>query len=537
MKAYKIIFFTLIVCCAVPAMAQNTVGDEDVEVVSDYNPVLVDAVKENFTPQIPEHSTKPEALDYNIPLEFFQVAYQPLKVKPVRLPDAPAEDLDHVYVKAGFGTQLTPLAEAYVNSDRSKKMNYAFYGKYISSNGTQENQNYNDMRIGGSGKFFIDDKYALPVNAFYSANTLYYYGYNDEDTSFDASDVKQKFNRYGFDIGFHNTGENPLDLDFGIKAGFSGISDINKYKESNPFLTAFAEKELLNEHITGVAVSYDYYAYTGAGENFNYLTGIKPYYKIMNDEWSLNAGFELKVDKESFSYFLPDVTFAYDLVGDKFVFVAGLQGVLQKNNFSNIVAENPFVVDTLLYKNSTINEIFAGLRGSTNGNFSFSLKGYQKVATDLPFYITDSADTTRFDVVYSDATLWGGNLELGYFNTNKFNFTGSLNAFKFTEVKKFDKPYHRPTLEWTLSGMYRFNRKMMMNIDVFGIGKSYALLPDDTEAEINGTIDLNLSATYAYSKYFNIFVNLNNMANFKYERYYNYPGYGAQILGGLSFTF
>jgi hypothetical protein len=62
-------------------------------------------------------------------------------------------------------------------------------------------------------------------------------------------------------------------------------------------------------------------------------------------------------------------------------------------------------------------------------------------------------------------------------------------------------------------------------------------LPVGAEEEIKGAVDLNLSANYAYSKYFNIFVNVNNMASFKYQRYYNYPSYGIQALGGLSFTF
>ena len=536
MRSYQIIIFTAFVCSVSFLTAQN-VGDEDVEVVSDYNPILADAVKENFTPLIPEGSTKPEPQTYNVPIDFFQIPYQPVKVKPIRLPDEKPEELENVYVKVGFGTQLTPLAEAYIGSKRSEKMNYGFYGKYISQNGNLENQNYSNLKVGGTGKFFIDKKYVLPINAYYASNTFYYYGYNNDDTTFEKNDVKQTFHNYGFDLGFKNTADNPLDLDFGINGGLKGINDINKYNEINPFLNGFAEKELPNGHKAGASVSYDYYAYTGAGSDYDYITGIKPYYKIMNDEWSLTAGIEAKVDKDSKSYILPDAIFSYDLIGDKFVFVAGWKGVLQVNNFENIVAENPFVNDTLNFRNSEIQEKFIGLRGSTNGNFSFTVKGYQKTAKDLPFYINDSSDMKRFNIVYDDASIWGGNIELSYFNSDKFNFTGSVNVFKFSELTKLDQPYHRPSLEWTLSGMYRFNSKMLMNADVFGVGKSFALLADGTDEEIKGTTDLNISAVYEYSKYFNIFLNLNNMANFKYQRYYNYPSYGAQIMGGLSFTF
>lgn len=522
---------------AVTQLKAQINNDEDVDVISSYNPILADAVKENFDAKIPVNSSKPEKLDYNIPIDFYQIPYQPVKVKPIRLPDAKPEAIDNVYVKAGFGTQFTPLAEVYLNSPRNKKYTYGLFGKYIASNGTLENQNYSDLRVGGTTQFYFDDKYALPLNAYYSRNSLYYYGYNNDDTTFKAKDIKQVFNNYGFDVGFHNIGDNPLNMDFGIKLGVTGISDINKYKEINPFLTAFGEKKLDNNSITGAELSVEYYNYVGAGENSNSLIGLKPYYKIMTDQYSFNGGFEIKGDKDQNAFFLPDVVFSYDLIGDKFVFVAGWQGHLQKNNFANIVNENPFVKDTLQFINSPIQEISAGLRGSTNGNFSFSVKGYQKSIKDLPFYINDSTDLKRFDVEYSDATIWGGNLELSYFNVDRFRFTGSVNAFTFSEIKEFDNPYHRPTLEWTLSGLYRFNKKLDMSVDVFGLGKTLALLPGDVEEEIKGVADINLAANYKYSKYFNIFLNVNNMASFKYQRYYNYPSYGIQVIGGLSFTF
>lgn len=536
-------YITIAVCvCGISVssnhlQAQTNVGDEDVDVVSGYNPVLADAVKENFNAELPENKTKPEPQEYNIPIEFFQIPYQPVKVKPIRLPDVKPTELENVYVKAGFGTQFTPLAEVYLNSDRNKKYNYGLYGKYISSNGKIENQNYSDLRAGGSTNFYFDDKYALPINAFYSRNTLQYYGYNPDDTSFKSEDVRQIFNNYGGSIGFHNIGDNPLNMDFGLKVGVDGIRDINKNKEIHPFVTGWGEKKLENKSIAGSEVSYEYFSYSGVTEHDNSLIGVKPYYKMITDQWSLNAGIETKVDKASNAYVLPDAVFSYDLIGDKFVFVAGWEGHLQVNSFANIVEENPFVKDTLVFKNTSINEIHAGLRGATYGNFSFMVKGYQKLAKDMPFYVTDSADTKRFDIIYADATIWGGNLELSYFDADRFRVTGSLNVFTFSEVDIINKPYHRPTLEWTINGQYKFNQKLSMEANIFGVNKSYALLPDGAEEEIKGAVDLNLSANYAYSKYFNIFVNVNNMASFKYQRYYNYPSYGIQALGGLSFTF
>ena len=119
-KNIKYIFLFSFVFAAIGTVQSQVTGNEDVDVVSAYNPILADAVKENFDAQIPANNVKPEKLDYNIPIDFYQIPYQPVKVKPIRLPDAPAEELDNIYVKAGFGTQFTPLAEVYINSNRNK---------------------------------------------------------------------------------------------------------------------------------------------------------------------------------------------------------------------------------------------------------------------------------------------------------------------------------------------------------------------------------------------------------------------------------
>ena len=62
-------------------------------------------------------------------------------------------------------------------------------------------------------------------------------------------------------------------------------------------------------------------------------------------------------------------------------------------------------------------------------------------------------------------------------------------------------------------------------------------MPDSDIREIKGTVDINLNATYAFRERFDIFLDINNIAGIQYERYYNYPSYGFNLLGGISFSF
>lgn len=150
------------------------------------------------------------------------------------------------------------------------------------------------------------------------------------------------------------------------------------------------------------------------------------------------------------------------------------------------------------------------------------------------FYVNNPFDAKRFDVLYEDATLFGGNVEVNYFNANKFRIMAALDYFSFVELD-LEKPWFTPTLNWTLAGTYYFNSKLSATADIFGVNGSYALLPNEVIEKIKGTMDLNISANYMYSRYFNIFLNINNITSYKYERYYNYPGYGINAIAGISF--
>lgn len=531
------ICFCLLGLSAVKLSAQ--VGSEEVDVVVGYNPILGDAVKVNIQGEIVNTSSKSDTLTYNVKTDLFKVPYLPLKVNPIALPKEASQDLDNVYVKAGFGTQTTPLLEAYINSKQSDKYKLGIHGQYISSNGKKENQDYSDLDLGASAKFFFNKEVTMPVNAFYTNDVFHFYGYDEADTSFNSLDVKQRFQNFGLNLGVENITENSLKTDYKIKGGFSRINDIQKYNELNPFVSIWVRRpnEEQEGHEYGGTLLVDHYQYNGPNDYKNTIIGIKPFYNIIQDDWSVQAAFEFNVDDNGEFEPLPDAEFAKDLIGEKLVFVVGANSYLQRNSFKGLTDENPFLSDTIDFKKSIFYEYYGGLRGSTYGNFSFNIKGYLKDVYDLAFFLNDTNDLIRFVVEYSDAKMTGLNVELSYFTAGKLHLLGAVNAFTFTEIAEFDKPWHTPTLNWTFSTAYHFNKKLQAGIDIFGVNKSYALLPGNVIETIDGTVDLNFNAMYTYSKHFNIFVNLNNLAGYKYQRYFNYPSYGFQAIGGLSFSF
>lgn len=77
----KITLITAGICLAATnSFAQTNVGDEDVDVVSGYNPVLADAVKENFSAALPENKSKPNHRNMIFQLSFIRFLISRLRL-------------------------------------------------------------------------------------------------------------------------------------------------------------------------------------------------------------------------------------------------------------------------------------------------------------------------------------------------------------------------------------------------------------------------------------------------------------------------
>lgn len=88
----------------------------------------------------------------------------------------------------------------------------------------------------------MNKDYVIPINAGFTNDVVYYYGYDADSLEFDKEDVRQRFNAYNFDVAFKNLADNDLNIDYLIQTGVSGKNDINKYGVINPFLRLAADK-------------------------------------------------------------------------------------------------------------------------------------------------------------------------------------------------------------------------------------------------------------------------------------------------------
>lgn len=544
MSSYKRFAIVLLCLGALNASAQTTTSDidqEEITVVGNYKPHLADADKVNPGPSLPDFNTDSVGtLNYTVPVNFEPLPWTPASVRPVAIGKQQLTPLQNVFAKAGFGTQFSPLLELAYSSGRSDKFNYGLRGKYTSSNGALENQLFSH----GSGdlfaKFFAGSV-AVGARATLQNDVMHYYGYNEEDTSFAREDVRQRYLVTGAHLELANSKINDFGVDWSLDGGAYFQTDANKFTELHPYLNGELSYILESDDQIRVRLGFENLRYSGLYDQNRTVVRFGPAYRFLRDDWYFNAGIELATDSNTV-WFFPDLEFSRNLLGEELIFFIGWNMRLQTNSWRSLAAENPFLVDSLGFQNTRLEDRFFGVRGKT-GKFDYKVRLSNKVSNNFVFYVTDTVDTKRFQPVYTDdVKLLAAHLEVGYLQGDQWRLYAAGEFRNFTSTGDQARAWHEPNVIWNVGAQYKYNDKLSFTTAILGQSSTFAKLPvPDSEGaeeiELRGTADLNLGATYAYNKYFTLWVEANNIASIKHQRWYQYPSYGFQIKGGLQFSF
>ena len=105
------------------------------------------------------------------------------------------------------------------------------------------------------------------------------------------------------------------------------------------------------------------------------------------------------------------------------------------------------------------------------------------------------------------------------------------------ELDEEAKAWHMPSFKTNITVQYKFNEKVFINAEVYGLDKTFAKLPGNEVETLPGIVDLNLGGEYKFNKYFTMFANLNNLLDQKHLRWYNYPSYGFNAMAGVKLNY
>ena len=527
MKLYIHLF--LFILFSLNLFAQTGVEEINVVVQSGFEAKIKDAVRQSDLPSISDTIKKIKIKEITILPKIIHTTYSAPPIAQAKLMNEPLSKLYYSYLKIGAGNYNSPLAEFYINNLRSKDYVYGLHFKHFSARYTTEGLGFSafsDNELKTYVKKYYK-KYTLSADFNYNRNVNHFYGYPDSLTKkFDESLAfrKQLFNTLEgkLNLKSYYTDSNKINHD--IKLNYYNITDNFSSSENNiyaeGFLNTYVNKEKLN-----ALVAVDYYNTKSVRDTTNNLiVRLNPYFEAGGKKWKVDVGLNLAADKFSDTttkfYFSPKLNIHYDIYNNFIIPYAGLNGGLQKNSFRGFVTANPFIYSSQKYLNTfNLITVHTGIRGILSSKTSYDTKISYGTYKNMHFFLINYDDyfNNKFKVVYDDVDLLQVTGELKYQLKEKINVIARGNYYNY-KLSSNSKAWHRPDFDINLSGTYNLKDKIIAKLDLFYIGKQWALQREwkdgksiDKAIQLDGFADINIGFEYRYSKMLSFFTNFNNI--------------------------
>ncbi|WP_026464494.1 hypothetical protein [Adhaeribacter aquaticus] len=545
---------------SLPAVAQQRSGNwgesnklEDAEIVVEKNRVneLPEANRnfEKFRISPIERKPQPVAYKFND----FKLADLSLNL-PIRVLTIRQEELAKLYgnyVKLGVGNYGTSYVKGYFHNKRDNQYSYGADVSHVSSlRGPVENSGVSNSGINLSGESFSKDL-TFGGKLAYSHDRYNFYGYSPLNETIDKEDIKQRFNRIGTGLYFHNNQSGgPFRLSGGL--GFDYFSNYYSARESNIKFDLGTTYALDKSSAIKIDADASFINYKDVNSQNRSYFRLKPVYERTTDNLILTLGATVGYTNDtlkttrSFNLY-PNVRVAYELVDDKFQVFAGVGGDLERVSLFRLTQENPFLNQNVAVADvNKVLDFYGGITGSLSSSFQFAGRAAYQSYRNLYFFNNSPVDSAKFDLVYDNGTTkvisFSGDLTYSQSDRFRMGVKAAINQYT-TDL--LVKPFHRPTFQGNLYSTYNLNDKINIQADLYYISSTFgqvvrnlnSILPTTVLKETDDIVDLNLKADYRFSDKFSTFVMANNILGQSYQRFVNYPNKGFQVIAGISYLF
>ena len=543
------------------AFSQAKTYNEEITVVAPYEPIIPDAFKINQSPKTGDSDFQIPKLNYSITPKPFDIKLNLDPISPAKMVSEPLTKLYRNYLRAGMGTYMSPYAEFFANTMRSKDHAFGVHIKHLSSSGTLKDyatsgSSTNEAEFTGKK---ITELHTLSGNVFYQRYVVHHYGFktDDFDTMPGKKDLRQRFAIAGAQIQYSSNYIKNDKLNHNLQLSYYHLSDLFDAKEDHVKLNVELDKEfelfdLTDKQQAGLGTSISYYKQRDSlGRIGSAIIGLKPFLSTNFNEYSFYAGFNIQVASDTMTkmHIYPLAEVKLRIIPNALEAYVGISGNMNRQNYRDLSAENPFIASNLKMDYSYEKfRFYGGIHSNIGSNLDFSAGVSTSDWENMPFFVNDTTSllANKFAVVYDDGTTLSLTADATYHATDKIKLTVH-GAYQTFNLDRELKAWHKPALNVGFTGRYNIQEKIVVTGDVTWNGKSYArdLIPVAERIksqpfkakELKGYADVSLGLEYRYTKLLSAFLNFNNIGNVRYFHWKNYPSQRFNFMGGITFAF
>lgn len=522
----------------IAASAQDTSGKK-IKITSSFKPVLKEAAKINFNASPAIVDTSRPRLQYAIPNQNLNFAFQPGTLRPLALAvDTGANWTNESYVKAGFGNFSTPFVQLGLSVGDGKAAGINLYGRHVSSKGKLDYQDYSNTNA--------------ELNAFFKSGNIEWsarlgglqekynkYGYMPKTLRFPEDSLDVKLQTWRGRIAFRNINRTDLGISYSPEMKVDIFNDQLSNSESNTYINVPIQKMVDKKFGVDLALTGNFSIYKPEDKpkvNNNWFA-ISPSLLYKTANLNIQAGLRPAWDNSSFKLF-PNIIAEVASSDQRFSFQAGWTGYMRNSGFQYQTRINPWIWAPVRVFNSRVEERFAGFKGSAGDHFSYSAKIAFNKINNQPLFTNDTINGGKSFMVINEPEMkvlnFGG--ELGYTVGERFSLISNL-QFNQYNPKFAEKAWGLLPLEWKTTMRLQVLKDLYVNGDLYAFDGPRYLLKAGKDGNIGSSMDLSAGLEFKVYKNIKVWGQFNNLLNKEYQRWNQYPVYGFNFLAGVVFSF
>src|SRR5450432_2038540 len=521
--------------------AQDTTRKKSIIITSTFKPALKNTAKLNFNADAPLIDTARPVLQYNIPVQFLSLMYQPAGLNPVAISADPVRNWNNDnYIKVGAGNVDLPYVQAGLSFGDRQHAFYNIFAEGYSSKGKLPFQENSMLAAAISGTIKAPHNLEWDGALGFRGDGYYLYGFQPDTLQFAKSQLQQQFFTFDGRIGLRNTLPTPYGLTYNpnVKIAAFGENSTPRASEVDLVVNIPVEKTI-NEHFAidlgFTAVLTNYTNGNGITINNN-LYIVSPAVVYHSDNIALHLEMTPTWDQSDF-HLLPNFRAEYTTDDKRYTLFASLNGYYDKGSFKRFAGINPWLWEPTTLLNTRVNEFFGGFKGSLSNHISYLAKAGFSQSHNMPLFLNDSLDGKNFQVVYEerldDFNVHG---EISYVEGEDLNITAGLTLNNYKTTSQY-KAWGLLPFEFTTSFRWQPLKDLWLKADLLAFEGDYFRNLNKTVASTSGGFDINAGVEFRIAKQLNLWLQMNNLFNDKYQRWNQYSVYGFNILGGVIFSF
>jgi hypothetical protein len=373
-------------------------------------------------------------------------------------------------------------------------------------------------------------------------NRTYKYGYFPQTLAFIRDSIKQSFQSIGARVAMHNINKTEFGLTYWPELKIDVFSDRLKNSESNTVLNLPLQKTIGKLFAVNLGITFDLTRLSPKNKSAinNTMYYLSPSVLFKTEKMYAQIGIRPSWDNRTFKMF-PNVLAEISTDDKRFTFQAGWTGYIRKTTYQYLASQNPWLWLPASFKNTWVEERFAGFKGSVGNHFNYAAKvGFNKL-TNQPLFINDTLNllgSKSFRVVNEsqlNVINFGG--ELGYTVQEKFSLITGLTFNQYTDLKNNAEAWGLIPLELKAALRLLIIKDLWLKTDLFAWNGSHYMKKNAVSAKLTGATDLSAGLEFKITKNFNLWAQFNNIFNKEYQRWNQYPVYGFNFVGGIVFSF